>query len=198
MKHAVIIISVAAAGMVLISSAGGCYTTKESRQAAAALAKDVGVYKQQQKERVDKLNATYQERFGDLVKEFTVATYTEALQQRDAGAQRIADQLIDSKAAPLRQKFRDAFATRLAEDRQGLYEADAAINAMTAAYQEQYRALSLQLAEFDAVQSDLLTLAADENQLRSAADFVQTVLKVYNDLKEQAKKEEATNNASPP
>jgi len=176
---------------VAAATAGGCYTTPRARASANALSVEVGKYKLEQHARVERLNAEYNDAFARLMESFAQASAASVKQGRDADAQRIADRLIASNDATLRQQFRDAFFKTVADQREQIRLADEAVAATRNAYLASYADLTIELGKLDKVQENLRQLAAEEDRSRSAVKFLRTLFKVYQDLRKKADEERA-------
>ena len=184
-----------AAVLAATAAAAGCsetfYTTPDSRAKARQLNRDLGRYRQDQADRVDRVNAEYREAFARLMAELRTLYKAQLAQDREADAQRIADAIVSKwDTATLRAAFRQAFADAVVTQRERIRQTDEALAATRDAYAASYQDAKLKLALIDQVRADLTVLSEDVTGLRRLAELARLIAEAYEKGREDAEKAE--------
>jgi hypothetical protein len=177
--------------LVAVAAAGGCYTTPGIRQRAQGLVVELSTYRDDQSTRIEKINQEYNTTFSRLIEQLTQIKTAQLNLDRRIDAQRIADRMIADVNNTLRQTFRDSFAETVKRQREEIAQADLSIAAARDAYAQSYTDAKLKLDDLDKLLSNLRVLAADEDRQQTALDFIQTVVKIEEDVRADAKKKSA-------
>jgi hypothetical protein len=177
--------------LVAVAAAGGCYTTPGIRQRAQGLVVELSTYRDDQSTRIEKINQEYNTTFSRLIEQLTQIKTAQLNLDRRIDAQRIADRMIADVNNTLRQTFRDSFAETFKRQREEIAQADLSIAAARDAYAQSYTDAKLKLDDLDKLLSNLRVLAADEDRQQTALDFIQTVVKIEEDVRADAKKKSA-------
>jgi exonuclease VII small subunit len=178
-----------------IAACGGCSsseslyssTTTKSRTQAAALADKVSAYRQEQSDRVDRLNAGFDDAYRRLIIALDEISSQQLLTDRDEEAQRISDLLISSPNASLRQAFRDHFLSAEQKDQAEITQADLSLAAARSSYQQAHQTLSVPITKLRKVEQDLRDLSkVDENaDEQNLAKLAQKVFSAFQSLSNQ-------------
>jgi len=178
------------AALLLTCFMGGCTQTEGIRQKAQDLARQITSYEAQQKDRVDRLNAEYRDRFNELMDDLVALTDKQLDQNRDSDSQVLADALTANDNTSLIGDLRSKFATTMVKQRDAIATADQAVTAARAAYVKAYSDASLDLAKLDKVKQDLTVLGTKEtvqNLLKDANGIIKNVIDTHNQLVKSAK-----------
>jgi hypothetical protein len=160
----------------------GCTTTQQSELQAKMLCAKVSAYRQEQTERVNRLNASFNSNYNELAQALDATSSAQLLQDRNDEAQRLADTLVTSPSATSRQSFHDAFLSAEKKDRQAIDDADLAIAAVTASYQKSYQGLSIPLAALKTAEQNLTLLTNDSANLSIFTNAFQKIYSAYQSL----------------
>jgi len=179
-----------AASMPVVGA--GCTTTKPARDRAASVAASVAAYRQQQQDRVDRLNRQYRAAFSTLMDELARLYNDQATQAQSLDEQQLTDQMLMKwEEATLPRAFQDGFFGEVERQRARLAAARAAVDAARDAYADAYKEVTLDMAKLKNVEAGLDALAVPEDRLRVTADFIQTVARIYQQLRTEAEKNDA-------
>jgi hypothetical protein len=177
--------------VVLLTIAGGCYTSQRERDHATSLAKDIDAYRNEQSQRLDQINSQYRFDYARLVEDVTKLRLSQLQQFFDLDSMAAAGEVLtDWEHETLPRKIRDRFADSLERRRERLLEVDKQIDDARSAYADAYQAVQLNLGQLKSAQAGVEALAVPEDRRKTAAEFVLTVGQIVNDLHEQALKEE--------
>jgi hypothetical protein len=181
-----------AALLLAALACGGCYTNRPALDRAAAVAKDLDAFRREQSDRLDTVNRRYRFDYAQLIAELTRLRKAQLDQATDLdNLQAGSELLVDWERQTLPKRVRDEFAAAMVRHRQRLLEVDKAIDATRQAYADAYRAVRLNLNQLKAAQAGAEALAVPEDRRRTAADFVQTLARVIDNLRDQEKKSDA-------
>jgi hypothetical protein len=159
-------------------------TTRASRAQAESLAAKVAIYRQEQSDRVDRLNASFNEIYRQLTHALDTITADQLLADRDDAAQRIADSLISKPDNSLRQAVRDTFRQTEQNDQKALSDADLALAAALVSYQQAHTSLSVPLDKLRKAEQNLRALAQiDKTETeKNAVNVIQKVFTAFQAL----------------
>jgi capsule polysaccharide export protein KpsE/RkpR len=170
----------------------GCYSSTEARKQAKELADQIATYREDQKQRITRINDEYRDDFTRLMDSLSDLAKVELQQDRNVDAQRIADDILgDHDNFTRRGEFRQAFADAVRGQRERIAQADLAVAQAKNAYLQAYREAALELAHIDRTEARLRELAGDEDRRQTFEDFVRTVVKIHEDIKKKAAEKSA-------
>lgn len=185
--------------LIIMCFACGCVRTSTPaiRMAAGKLSQDVDAYRQQQQNRLDQLNAEYRAGFDRLMDAAEILYRTQAYQQFEQTTQNRADSLVtDWPKATLPNSLRAAFSDDVTAQRKAINDAEAAIETARNSYADAWKDVSLDLAQLKDVKAKLDTLAQPEDQARVTAEFVVTVARVYQKLRDADQQKKSGNSST--
>ena len=154
---------------------------------ARKLSDDVKVYRQAQAARIESLNKEYQAAFLENLDTLVRLNDAELTQSRDVDAQLLVDQITESDKATYVGAQRGRLAASTAAQRKAIDAADASIATARDNYLNSYHQAKLQLVKLDQLQSDLNSLAEQEDALRVAGAVIQKVAENYRQVQEEQK-----------
>lgn len=173
----------------IAGTAGGC-VKDEILERARTLSDEIGVYRQKQADRVERLNKEYQATFSDNLAELTRLSDVELTQARDVDAQLLADQITEADKATYFGALRGRLSSGVAGQRKSIDAADQAIAAARDKYLASYKEAKLQLNKLTQLQSELAVLAQREDAMRVAGRVIQKVVENYRQIREEQKAEQ--------
>lgn len=169
--------------MVLLLSTG-CTQVPNAKD----LADKVAQYREEQSDRVERLNSFFDDNYKQLTQALDDISNRQLLEDRNEEAQRIADRLIANPATSLRQTFRDNFYAAELNDRAEIDKADEALQQARDSYKQSYKALIIPLDMLRKAESDLRALEKTDEQQRLTT-ALQWVYSAYQKVSKQAQKD---------
>jgi len=180
---------------VVVAFSFGCRTNDARRAQAASLGERVAEHRQAQAARVDALNADYARTFARLVSELSQLNVDQLDSVVDLEAWRLSDDLVsDWGRGSLRARLRDAIAATLTRNRQIVALGEEAVAAAREAYAKSYAAAELEVKRLQQVESRLKLLSREDDDAAVAVDFVFTVARIYNEVREKAEQPDSGSN----
>ena len=165
----------------------GCHTTAPARQKAAALASELDGYRREQEQRLDDINRRYRFDYAQLIAEVTQLRHDQLNQFFNLGSMEATAQILtDWENATLPKRIRDRVAESVEERRVRLLAVDKQIDDARRAYADAYQSVQLNVAQLKAAQSATAFLAVPEDRRQTTVEFIQTVARVYQKLREDA------------
>jgi nitrate reductase assembly molybdenum cofactor insertion protein NarJ len=182
---------------LLVGPQVGCYTTTKSREQAKILTTQITGYRDEQAQRVERLNREYADTFNRLMDTLEDLTQVELQQGRDADAQLISDNLIADGKSSLRSRFRGAFGSAVEAQRQRIHEADLAVAAVRENYARSYTEAKLQLSKLKTVLDNLRAVSEENaNPVKEATRVIKIFADSYQKAREEAKKQATSGQSS--
>jgi hypothetical protein len=200
MRRTIKTIGAAVALAAALGCAGGCQDTARSRKDAKELAGKLTAYRDEQDERVRRLNEEYRDTFAKLMDTLDDLSRAELQQARDGDAQRVADSLIADGNASLRSRFRGSFADAVREQRKRIADADLAVATVRENYGKAYADARLEIAKVNTAIKNVAALAADPDdhkRLQQVVKVVEAFAKAIQEAEKQAKAAAGTGTATP-
>ena len=169
----------------------GCYTTSSSRNQAKGLVTQITQYRDEQANRIERLNTEYSDEFNKLMETLEDLTQVELQQGRDADAQTISDNLIADGNSSLRGRFRASFSKTIGDQRQRIADADIAIATVRDNYTKNYTEAKLELNKLKSVLDNLRTMSEENiDRVQEAATVIQIFSKSYQKARDAAQTKE--------
>jgi hypothetical protein len=166
----------------------GCHTTEPARKSAAALASELDDYRREQEQRLDDINRRYRFDYAQLIAEVTRLRHDQLNQFFNLGSMEATAQILtDWENATLPKRIRDRVAESVEERRLRLLAVDKQIDDARRAYADAYQGVQLNVGQLKAAQSATAILAVPEDRRRTTVEFIQTVARVYQKLRDEAK-----------
>jgi hypothetical protein len=186
-----VLTSVAAAAVAV--AAAGCYTTDTSRRQAKELTAQLTVYRDQQQERVTRINQEYHDAFAKLMDALEDLSAAELQQGRDGDAQHIADGLIADGGASLRSRFRGAFAEAVRAQRERIHQADLAVATVHDGYVKSYSDAQLEMSKIKSILGNMRSLSEENaDEMKEAVRFIQLFVDAYEKARQVAASQPTT------
>jgi hypothetical protein len=174
---------------VVLLGTTGCYTNDPARKSATALATELDDYRREQTQRLDDINRQYRFDYARLVDEVTRLRVDQLNQFFTLGSMEATAQVLsDWEIATLPKRIRDRVAESVEERRVRLLEVDKQIDDARRAYADAYQAVQLNIAQLKSAQSAAAALAVPEDRRQTTVDLIQTLGRVYNNLRQEADK----------
>lgn len=177
----------------------GCYSTSGIQKLATTMASEIGALQSQQSQRIEAMNAQYDDTFASLMEQLRQEFNIQLSQEMELDSRSLSDNLMSNwQTATLPGNFSQALINNVNIEFQRIQAADQTVADARSQYTKAYQSSKVTLQLLDKAKSDLVTLSQPGN-MQDATNVAVEIAQAINTARQQQQTTpNSANQGSPP